>query len=124
MISNRNAGAVEAYHLDEFRGSHAKLLMAHLRKYTRAEKGDTVAAAATLRVCPIMIRTDCSVGLCVSGARSAPSFAIDGSSEERASRRYFTMIIYSVGGGWKGGGGGPNISWRQEERGEVCVGIR
>ena len=51
------------------------------------------------------------------------------------------MIIYSVGGGgreeeegrtslgakkregrWPFGG--PNISWRQEERGKVCVGIR
>jgi superfamily II DNA helicase RecQ len=35
---NLSSGAVEAYHLDEFRGSHAKLLMAHLRQYTRAEK--------------------------------------------------------------------------------------
>ena len=60
-----------------------------------------------------MIRTDCSVGLCVSGARSAPSFAIDGSSEERASRRYFTMIIYSVGGGG-----------REEEEGRTSLGAK
>ena len=35
---SKSSDAVEAYHLDEFRGSHAKLLIRHLRLYTREEK--------------------------------------------------------------------------------------
>ena len=36
--SSKSSDAVEAYHLDEYRGSHAKLLIRHLRLYTREEK--------------------------------------------------------------------------------------
>ena len=35
---NVDSVAIEAYHIDEFRGSHADLLRTHLRKYTRDEK--------------------------------------------------------------------------------------
>jgi hypothetical protein len=35
---NVDSVAVEAYHIDEFRGSHADLLRMHLQKYTREEK--------------------------------------------------------------------------------------
>ena len=35
---SKSSGAVEAYHLDKFRGSHAKLLIHHLCLYTCEEK--------------------------------------------------------------------------------------
>ncbi len=36
------SGAVESYHLDKFCGSHANLLMSHLRKYTHDEKSTII----------------------------------------------------------------------------------